>query len=123
VEFNEGEYNSFIDGIDSFFENREKYITEYLAQELKLTGTVESIGLFANRTEGNIVVNSAEISISDGQWDGKYYTDYSVTIEAIPKEGYYFTGWSGDIESKEAELELYIPEGGLEIKANFEKKS
>ena len=94
----------------------------YLAKEFNLEGAVESITLYnEDESKGVIQLNTIVPKMKDGSWNGKYFTDYSVSITAIPKEGYEFVGWSGSVTSKEQTIEVNV-EKGIEIKAVFQKK-
>lgn len=115
-------YGEDITWLDSYFIKRPEYMISYLAKEFELKGTVETITLNnEDESKGVIQINTIIPKMKNGSWNGKYFTDYSVTLTAIPEEGYEFVGWSGSIVSKEATIELNI-EKGLEIKAEFQKK-
>ena len=53
-----------------------------------------------------------------------YFTDYPVTVKAVPDKGYTFAGWqlSTTEELAEKTVTLEIPPEGLQLKALFEKK-
>ena len=59
--------------------------------------------------------------MKNGSWTGEYFTDYPVTVTAQPMEGYEFAGWSGSIESDEITIEVPVSEGGIELRAEFQK--
>lgn len=106
---------------DNFFLKRYDYVTAYLSEEFKLSGVLEPVEIAINDEEGgSIIVNTSTIKFSDGVWDGKYYTDYPITIMAKPNDGYRFVGWEGDIEQTDGVIEVSV-EGGLKFKAVFEK--
>ncbi|MBQ9990255.1 MAG: CotH kinase family protein [Lachnospiraceae bacterium] len=107
---------------DSFFLKRADYIVPCLAKEFGLTGTLETLDLRVNIVEGGRVrVNTITPDLSSGQWSGEYYTDYPVTVTAAPEEGYRFVGWSGETDSREAEITVSVKEGGIVLNAHFEK--
>ena len=107
---------------DDFFLKRFDYITGYLADEFQLAGTLETVDISVNDIEGgSITVNTSVISLSDGNWSGKYYTDYPVTITAKADEGYIFAGWEGDI-SQTDEVIVTSVENGVKLKAIFYEK-
>ena len=107
---------------ENFFLERYDYITAYLAKEFKLSGTLEPVEIMINNEEGgSITVNTSIIKFCDGLWDGKYYTDYPITITANPNDGYRFVGWEGDIKQTGEVIETSV-EGGLELEAVFEKR-
>ncbi|MCC5918408.1 MAG: CotH kinase family protein [Cryomorphaceae bacterium] len=51
-------------------------------------------------------------------WEGKYFRGIPITLKAIPKHGYVFTHWSGDVSSIEDSLYLNQTTH-LNIQANF----
>jgi len=108
--------------MDSFFEKRPEYMPKYLAKEFELTGTVEEV-VICNETEeyGTVSINSAIPEMTDGRWVGEYFTDYPVTVVATPAKGYEFIGWSGSVASDEQILEIPVEQGGITLKAEFQK--
>ena len=108
--------------LESFFLYRFDYIAEDLGEEFSLTGTLEDVTLEVNDTKGGtIVLNTTTPDLSNGSWTGKYYTDFPVTITAIPSEGYRFAGWEGDCTGTETTMEVPVENGGIVLKAIFEK--
>ena len=106
---------------DNFFLNRYDYITAFLAEEFKLSGTLEPIEISINdEAGGRIIVNTSTIKFLDGSWEGKYFTDYPITITAIPSENYRFVGWDGDVEQTDEAIKVSMEEGVV-LRAVFEK--
>ena len=69
---------------------------------------------------GEITINTAKLPATE-TWEGRYFSDYPVTLTAVPKEGYRFMGWTGDVQSEEAQIKTDVQEG-LHIRAVFEKE-
>ena len=93
-----------------------------MAEEFGLTGTLEEVTLKINDIEGGrIQLNTTYPDVSDSGWTGKYYTDYPVTLTAIPADGYRFVGWNGSITSDNVTIEAEILPEGIELEAVFEK--
>lgn len=108
---------------DGFFEKRFDYIVPYLAEEFDLTGTLEEVTLKVNDVNGgSILLNTTTPDLSEGSWSGKYYTDYPVTVTAIPAEGYEFVGWSGSVDADGNVIDVDVAEGGITLEALFEKE-
>ena len=55
------------------------------------------------------------------RWQGRYFSEYEISLTAITAEGYVFTGWSGDVTEQQAEITIRLTED-MELNANFEKK-
>lgn len=115
-------WNRSIDMYGSFFEHRFDYIVPYMAEEFGLTGTLENVILKVNDVEGGTIqLNTTTPNLSEGSWIGKYYTDYPITVTAVPSDGYEFTGWSGSVTSDNATVEAEVVNGGITLEAVFEK--
>ena len=116
------EWNYEMGEFGEFFENRFEYIVPYMAEEFELTGTLENVTLKVNDTEGGVIqLNSTIPEISNEIWTGKYYTDYPVTVTAVPADGYEFVGWSGSVTSDSVTIEAEVVTGGITLEAVFEK--
>lgn len=115
-------WNATTEEFGDFFEHRFNYIVPYMAEEFGLTGTLEGVTLKINDTEGGtVLLNTTTPDLSEGSWSGKYYTDYPITVTAIPTDGYKFVGWSGSVTSDNATIEAEIITGGITLEAVFEK--
>lgn len=116
------EYGYSADVYGDFFEKRFDYIVPYMAEEFGLSGTLEEVTLKVNDAAGGTIkLNTTTPDVSEGSWSGKYYTDYPVTVTAIPAEGYEFVGWSRSITSDSAIIEVEVVAGGITLEAVFEK--
>jgi hypothetical protein len=69
-------------------------------EEFDLSGTYNLNVENAQPALGELQI--AGVDIPDG-FNGFYFTDIPLRIQAIPKPGYQFSGWSGDISSSEDE--------------------
>lgn len=121
--FNEVTFHGYIEEIDNFFRDRLPFAMESLAYTFGLTGEIETITIENHSPEGGtVIVNTAQL---DGleEWSGQYFTDYPITLTAVPKEGYHFAGWLGDINREEDTVEIELPGGGLKLEAVFEKSN
>lgn len=116
------EWNCNINEFGDFFKKRFEYIVPYMAEEFGLTGTLEKVTIEVNDTAGGTIqLNTTIPDLSAGNWTGEYYTDYPVTVTAIPKEGYRFIGWSGSVTSDSATIDAEVLTGGITLKAVFEE--
>ena len=103
--------------IEEYFENRASYTLEDMRTYLGLTGTLKNVTLKANGN-GTIQINTITPELTNGSWTGQYYTDYPVTVTAIPAEGAAFTGWTGAVVSDE--LTVTVPfSTAITLQANF----
>lgn len=107
---------------DNFFVKRFDYIVPYLADEFGLTGSLEEVCLSVNDPEaGYVQANTCIPDLSEGEWTGKYYTDYPVSLTAVANEGYHFAGWQGDVQESEESISVQLEENGIYITAVFER--
>ena len=113
-------YGYNLDYLDGFFRKRPEYAAKYLAQELNLTGELETVTVTADPEMGSVTVNTSQIDLSSGSWSGRYYTDYPITVTAQAKEGYEFVGWKGDADTTDPSLTLSM-DGGRNLEAVFVK--
>ena len=105
-----------------FFEKRFAYIVPYMAEEFGLMGTLENVILKVNDVEGGTIhLNTTTPDLSEGTWIGKYYTDYPITVTAVPADGYKFVSWSGSVTSANDAIEAEVTEGGITLEAVFQK--
>ena len=122
VEKTFAKWNSSPEIYGEFFRDRFDCIVPYMAEEFKLSGTLEDVILKVNDVEGGAIkLNTTKPDLSKGSWSGKYYTDYPVTVTAVPAEGYEFAGWSGSVNSDCATIEAEVAAGGITLEAMFER--
>lgn len=119
-DYSAADFEAYIEEFDAFFEKRFSFITGCLAEELGLSGSLETVTIRNEQPEGGtVMVNTATVSAAE--WTGQYFTDYPITVTAVAADGYRFAGWSGDLEGLEAQAEVEVSEGGIALTAKFEK--
>ena len=112
-------YGLTTDWNNGYFEKRPAYAVKHLAEEFGLTGSVETVTVTCEHPEmGEVTVNTSRIDLSKGDWTGKYFTDYPITLTAEPKDRYQFLGWKGDADQAEPALTCAV-DGGLTLEAVF----
>ena len=95
--------NIYIDNFNeilTFFKERPKYAFGHMKEFLNLTGEIKELTI-KNEGNGKIKINSIFPEFKEGKWIGKYFTDISISITAIPLENSIFKGWSEDIVSNQ----------------------
>lgn len=113
---------SLIDSYSDFFKNRPTHAIRQMAEFMNLSGTAETITVYnISQQSGYIQVNTITPDISSGCWSGQYFTDFPVTVTAVPNPGYAFVGWTGDIQSESISIDVPIKKGGVTINAIFQK--
>lgn len=117
----EEDFEKEIQSMAVFFQERPEYMLQYLAEEFALEGTPETVTVYC--TEGGaVMLNTVQIPQATEGWAGRYFTDYPVTLTAVPAQGYAFAGWSGDVVSAETAIETEVKPGGITLYAAFEKQ-
>lgn len=119
-DFSEDEFEGYMREIDDFFRDRFPFAMESLAEKFGLTGSLETLTVLNRTLEGGTVtVNTA--SSDREEWEGRYFTDFPLTLTATAREGYRFAGWQGDVTGEQEQIEVSVPTGGLVLEAVFEK--
>ncbi|MBO5564513.1 MAG: CotH kinase family protein, partial [Lachnospiraceae bacterium] len=114
-------YREAIEKMDTFFRDRRPFIERYMKEDMALAGEAVTSRIENDDPEGGeITINTAKLPATE-TWEGRYFSDYPVTLTAVPKEGYRFMGWTGDVQSEEAQIKTDVQEG-LHIRAVFEKE-
>ena len=104
----------------------------YFAKALGLSGEVGEVtletacmtgvsydGAVSDEAGGTVLLNTIAPDFEKGVWRGSYFTDYPVTVTAVPAEGYRFVGWQGDCESEETVIEADVTGEGICLRAVF----
>ena len=120
----EGHYSSKLQDLNSFMSKRYISILDLmrkifdLKQPSKLTLSTSDAAL------GTVLVNGRELNLSSS-FNGMYFPDMTVTVTAVPAEGYKFTGWKvkkGEIANPSAATQTLQMAGTVNLQAIFEKE-
>ena len=121
MDYTEESFYKYVENIDQFYRERKDFVVTYLAEAFALTGTLESVQIDANDAKGGqVILNTTTLDFTEGAFEGVYFTDYPITLTAVPKEGYRFDGWEGDVENGDTTVSLSVT-GGIKVKAVFTK--
>ncbi len=109
------------DWLHTFFRERSSYVSQQLAQEFQLTGSLETVYVTCEDPQmGSVTVNTSPIDLDSGTWSGQYFSDYPITLTAIPEDGYEFLGWKGDVQDSSNTVTVSV-DGGISLEAVFAK--
>ncbi|NLA23747.1 MAG: hypothetical protein GX879_02160 [Bacteroidales bacterium] len=117
-------WNEMISKINNFVQNRPEWARKELSEHLN-AGLINEITLdISDENHGFIKINTIEINKNKEDsstvfpWSGKYFSNMPIQIEAIPKKGYKFSHWSGDLNETDEILKICLTNNSY-IKANF----
>lgn len=109
--------------IQRFFDERKPYVEQYVKEDLGLSGTAVPVTVEINDpAAGSIQVNTIRLTFENSScWQGTYFTDYPVSLTAVPNAGYRFGGWENDDFLEDAHIELELGSQAARVRAVFEK--
>lgn len=110
-------WNSQVQNMKSFATDRPGYVREHLRSQFQLGPDVELTLEMNDEAFGDILLNTIEPD--DFPWSGIYFQNAPVTLTALPKPGYRFLRWEGDLSSTEETVTVSIT-SATTIKAIFE---
>lgn len=94
---------------------RPGYVRAHLAQHFNLEDETRVTLDVSDPSHGHIKINTVEISaetpgvsLDAYPWDGYYYQEIPLALEAIPAPGYRFSHWLGSKEGEDATM-AFIP--------------
>ncbi len=100
----------------TFALRRLSYLTLHFRETLNLDEQIPVTINTQNPGYGSVKINS--IVLEDYPWTGNYFKHIPIKLKAIPKPGYKFVEWSGDV-SFEAKTITLTPEQPVNITAVF----
>jgi len=115
----------------NFLNKRPSFCRTNLAKEFIIDGSLFNIQLDIGDMHGGLIkLNSLNINdeipgwIDKTQpWEGSYFTNQEVNVIAIPKFGYHFDHWEGDIEEKDISKDtlIFLLTKNTSLKAIFKR--
>jgi hypothetical protein len=110
--------NQRVDWIMEYAVQRPCNIRSHIMTHYGLEGGEADITIKGNGN-GNVQINS--ITIKNYPWKGYYLENIPISLQAIPKPGYKFVGWSDKSYPKEEHIEI-MPKPGMQIEPKFKKQ-
>ncbi len=101
-----------------FANNRITSMQGHFISEFGLTGIAELNLNVTNNDNGYIKLN--RITVKDFPWSGEYFQGVPITLEAVPRAGYKFVGWTGDVTSS-SKIITHIPTSTNNLTAVFQE--
>ncbi|MCX7875093.1 MAG: CotH kinase family protein [Melioribacteraceae bacterium] len=104
----------------SFANERPAYLRNHVRNYFNC-GNNGQITLNASKG-GKIKINTLTIEKEKMPWQGIYFDNNKIFLQAIPEPGFKFDGWSGDISSNSDTVSLYVSRT-KNIYANFSESN
>ena len=116
-----GNYSGAVSNMRTYANLRPLQVKEHILSTLNLPDFHRLTAEIDDPIRGFIELNS--LTLNDEQWEGDYFEDIPIDLAAIPKAGFQFSHWSGDIDAigidpNEATIKINMP-SALTLKANF----
>ncbi len=96
----DAEWDDIVTHMRNFAEQRPDIMREQTVESLELAGTATVSFAQADGEPGWIMVNDGQLHSLP--WQGIYFQDSLVRLQAIPEPGYAFSGWEGLLNLEEA---------------------
>ncbi|MCK5077525.1 MAG: CotH kinase family protein, partial [Calditrichia bacterium] len=111
------DWNNNVNVLRTFANNRVTYLRLHIMNQFGISG-LSLVNINVNSIEyGDVQLNS--IVPENYPWNGYYFNQVPVTVEAIPKIGYRFSGWTGTVTSDDPIIEVIIDQN-IDLTAHFE---
>ncbi len=108
----------FLDQVEDmrhFARNRQGYMIDHIRTAWRLRGPEVLTVDVSGKNQGSVMVN--RVIPKTYPWSGQYFTRIDIPVTAIPKFGYKFTGWTGDVISTDSVIYVQAEDS---VFANFE---
>ena len=120
----EGHHTGKLKDLSSFISKRYVAMPNMVKKIFGLESAAKLTLNTNDKTMGTILVNGRELDLSF-DFGGMYYPGLTVTITAVPADGYKFAGWKvkkGDIADTTSATLTFTIESGVTLQALFETK-
>ena len=120
----EGHHTGKLKDLSSFISKRYVAMPNMVKKIFGLESAAKLTLNSNDKTMGTILVNGRELDLSF-DFGGMYYPGLTVTITAVPADGYKFAGWKvkkGDIADTTSATLTFTIESGVTLQALFETK-
>ncbi|MGB0449138.1 MAG: CotH kinase family protein, partial [Porticoccaceae bacterium] len=97
-------WQSAVNGLKSFGDNRLPFLKSYFRNYFGISGMYQLNIAINNTTAGSVELNS--LQLTSASWQGEYFDNIPVSLTAVPNEGYVFSHWQGDIDNPNNSIEL-----------------
>ncbi len=120
-------WNTRVDALRDFVEVRIANVQEHYIDKFPFIDGVSNVSLDVN-DEAQGIIQISSIVIDENcpgvdtdnlyPWNGDYFNGVAIQITAIPKAGYVFAGWTGQVLDSEETITLTLTQD-ISLTANF----
>jgi hypothetical protein len=113
-------YNSWlgiVERIRTYFIERPAYMRQHLMDEFGISGTADINVQVSDEQAGNVKLNNIELHTFP--FEGTYFKDVPIRLEAVPAPGYVFSHWSGRVDTDTTAFHFSLT-GNTNFVAHFE---
>jgi CotH kinase protein/Lamin Tail Domain/Fn3 associated/Secretion system C-terminal sorting domain len=103
--FNDG-WTYHINKMKEFASLRPGYVLDHLSGKFNVNDTTRLHVHNSDISMGNIYIGGVKLPQED--YEGVYFTDVALECKAVPKPGYIFIGWQGDVESTDEIIKIVL---------------
>lgn len=117
-------FSSGISTLQNFWQQRAQNVKSQIlnATNGKIANTTTTVSVTNAPQKGAVKLNT--LTLTESSWSGTYPTELPITLQALPKAGYIFTGWNvtgaefitGSASSAYAKIQ---PSGNVTITASY----
>jgi hypothetical protein len=97
-------WQSAVDGLKNFSDNRLPFLKSYIRNYFGISGLYQLNIAINNTAGGSVELNS--LQLTGANWQGQYFNNIPVSLTAVPNQGYVFSHWQGDIDQVDSTVEL-----------------
>ena len=113
------EWNNNVQALRNFAVNRPGYARQQIGSYFGLRGTANLALAVSDTNRGSVKINTLTIAApTNAPWSGVYFKDNPITLSAVAKTGYRFTGWQGILGVATNTMTLLL-NGDLALTAAF----
>jgi hypothetical protein len=113
----DGEWESAVEYIDEWLEQRPTFARQHVVDDLGLAGTFD-LRLTAD-PPGSGTFQLTEATV-DGNWTGTYFQGVPVVVTAVPAQGHTFAGWADPSLPQTATVQINSTGQNVALVANFQ---
>ena len=110
---------AYLNSMKEYADKRPQYMKNQILNFFSIS-SFNKISINNSQVEMGEILLKNNLTITQDSWFGDYLEDIMISIKAIPKLGYEFSHWSGDVNENSNEI-FINPNTEKQVTANFVK--